>query len=1063
MKKHLTSLKKISVCLLLFACWQIAEAQVTTSSMSGRISSSTETLPGATVRATHLPSGTVYGAVTNMEGRFNLTGMRAGGPYRVEVSFVGFTTDVQEIPSLALGENFTHNVRLREGAVALGEVVVVGSSAFQANRTGAAQTISAAEISRLPSINSSVADALRLNPQIRTVRGMSFAGANNRYNSFLIDGAVNNDVFGLASSGMNAGQAGAQPISMDAVEQIQISIAPFDVRQGGFTGGSINVVTKSGTNTLSGSAYGHFTNHNLVGRWENRAGELSPKVGEQSHYRAGMTLGGPIMKDKLFFFANYERQNERYPNMSMLGAANSNIDPVEARRIFDRIKQLAPNYRGELLESFEEYTLSDKLGIKLDYNINSRHTATLRWNLVSAKTSNQTPNSTNLNTSDYMYEFQSKTNTFVAELQSRFSNNVSNEFRASYVRVRDERVPYKDPFPMITISGVLKPGATGTATLNIGNERSSMANRLDQDVISITNNLNWFRGNHTITFGTHNEFFKFTNLFIQDFYGTYNFANVTDFINGRIQQFRFQEVNADITGSPTWAPTFRAGQLGFYAQNRWDASEKLTLTLGLRMDIPLFFDSPIENPGFNAYSKSKGWSYKTNQKMSSAPMWSPRAGFRWTLDDESNFVLRGGVGVFTGRIPFVWLSNSFTNTGVHMNVYNTTNRTVLDQMTLILNPHGQGANASLISLGTPNQSINVFHPDFRFAQNLRANLGFDFNFAGINWVADAIYSKTLNDIFYQDLARELSGETLGQRHPNLSFDQRPLVRQVPGTLPYNQILALSNTSKGYSYNLSLQGTKNFDFGLEVMAAYSYTQAKDMNSGGSSVATSNFWNNFTSGDPNNPALGYSIFNYPHKVNVAAFYSREFIKGQKTTFGLIYQGSSGAPYSVIYNGDMMGVGSTQSALIWIPTDAQIDAMNFTPTTGATGQTAQQQRDNLKAWIARDPYMSKNRGKYFERNGANYPFEHKFDFHFAHKINLNIGGHTQSVELTFDILNVGNMLNPTWGRSYTTTWSQFPIVYAPATGNFQFLQGPEFNQNSIADFSSRWRAQIGFRIRF
>ena len=1053
---------------MLFVFGHSAYSQITTSSVSGRITDDRESLPGATVKATHVPSGTVYGTVTNAEGRYYLSGMRAGGPYDLEVSFVGYTTDYAERIALSLGENYTHNVSLKDASTTLGEVVITGQTRFQAGKTGAATSMNAVEINRVPSITSSVAEAIRLNPQV--VLGangaMSFAGTNNRYNSFQIDGAVSNDNFGLTASGVNGGQAGTQPISMEAIEQIQIAVAPFDVRQSGFTGGAVNAITKSGANTFSGSAFYHLTNQDLMGKYEMKNGETSSKLGKQSQYRAGATVGGPIVKNKLFFFANYEKQSNTFPNNSTLGAENSNIDATVAQNILNRVKELGAarnvTYNGSLPSSFEEYTNSDKAGFKLSWNINSKHQASVRWNMVAATQSNMTPTATNLNSSDYMYEFKSNANTFVAELQSRLSNSFSNEFRASYVRVRDSRNPYGSPFPMIVVNNVRKANATGAATVNIGNERSSVANRLDQDIWSFTDNLNWYKGNHTFTFGTHNEFFHFANLFIQDNYGTYYFNNPDDFFAGRINQYRFQQANVAVTGNPRWEAAFGAGQLGFYAQDRWNVAKNFDLTIGLRVDIPLFFDAPAENAPFNDYSAQKGWGYKTNQKLSSAPLWSPRAGFRWTLDDDNKYMFRGGVGIFTGRIPFVWLSNNFSNTGIQMATYNTT---ATSNLSLIIDPYGQDANVSQLAAGG-SQTINVFSSDFKFAQNLRANLGFDFNVAGINWTAEAIYSKILNDILYQNLARGANGRTVADAYPSLSYDKRPMLEAVTAGTPFSQVFALSNTSEGYSYNLSLQGTKKFDFGLDLTASYAYTQSKSMNSGTSSVAASNWDYNYTLGNPNQPELGFSAFNTPHKINVSAFYSVNFFNSQTTTFGLIYQGLSGAPYSIVYSGagNFNGDGSAANNLIWIPTDAQLNQMNFRATTTAT---ADEQRANLKAWIERDNYLSANRGKYFERYADNHPFEHHFDFHFAHRVNFNVGAQQHAVELTFDILNVGNMFSTKWGRVHSTPWSYSPIAYAGnnASGDaeFQFLQGANYDQFNYADFASRWRAQVGVRYTF
>lgn len=1026
--------------------------------MSGLVTDKEGAVIGATVVATHEPSGTTYGTITNENGRYSLDGMRAGGPYNVKISYVGYETTVFSAITLTLGETANVSANIKESSSQLDEVVVLGKSGVDASKTGAAASFNAQQISHIPSITHGIADVIRLNPQVSISNSgaMSFAGTNNRYNSFQIDGAMNNDVFGLTSNGSNGGQAGSQPVSMETIEQIQVNIAPFDVRQSGFTGGGINAITKSGTNTFHGSVYGFGNNQNLIGKkYTLMNGETSKKYDDQSEYQAGITLGGPIIKNKLFFFANYEKANKEYPNGYGAGEAASNIDGAEAQKILSKVKELASEqgvtYNGNL-NSSDVYTKSDKAGIKLDWNISPKHNASFRWSLVSAKQLNSVSSASNLNTSDYSYDFVSKTNSFVAELQSRFSQTLSNEFRASYVSVRDQRDPGA-PFPMISISNV------GSGTLNLGNERSSMANSLDQDILSFTDNLTLYKGNHTFTFGTHNEFYQFANLFIQDAYGTYYFNSVDDFYAGKINRFRFGQANVDITGDPLWKASFGAGQLGFYAQDKWHATEQLDVTFGVRMDIPLFFDTPAENAGFNEYAASKGWGYKTNQNLSSSPLFSPRLGLRWNADNSSNLVVRGGIGIFTGRIPFVWLSNNFSNTGIQLATYNTTSTS---NLSFILDPNKQAQNADKLA-ASGSQTINVFADDFKFAQNMRLNLGVDFQLGGIDWTAEAIYSKTLNDILYQNLAYDLSGKTLGESVPGLEFDQRPMFSRSTTGTDYAYIYALSNTSKGYSYNLSFKGEKKFDFGLDLMASYTFTRSKSLNSGTSSVAQSNWNYNYTKGNPNDPELGFSAFNTPHRINASAYYHKSYGKAWTTTVGLIYTGTSGAPYAIYYNGDVNGDSSNGNDLIFIPTDAQIDQMPFLATSA---YTEAQQKANMKSWIANDSYLSEHRGEYYERYAANEEFEHHFDFHLAQKFSFNVGSSVHSLEFSFDIINVGNMFNKEWGRYLSaggTATYYSPITYNSSSSKFQFLRDADYNMRSYSDYYSRWRGQLGLKYTF
>lgn len=497
--------KKLFILVTLFV--MIASsvfAQVTTSGISGLVTSDGESVIGATVTATHQPSGTVYRAVTNIDGRFTIQGMRVGGPYQVEISYIGNKPKVFNNVELRLGETEDLSCTLQADARELQEVVVTGNAGINGTKTGAAQSLNAQQINDMPTISHSIADVARLNPQLTTTNSgvMSFAGTNNRYNQLLIDGAANNDVFGLSSTGSNGGQAGTQPVSLETIEQIQVNVAPFDVRQSGFTGGSVNAITKSGTNQFHGSAYGYGYNQNLLGHHYQLAdgSGYAPKYNKEKDYNWGLTLGGPIIKDKLFFFANLEKNDKSYPNLYAYGSSQSQVDMTVADDIVSKLKNIAAkqgvNYPGAF-STEDIYTKSTKAGVKLDWNINESNKFTIRWSLVDAKQLNNGGGIRALNDNLYSYPFKSTTNSYIAELQSRISPSLSNEARASYVRVRDKR-DVGAPFPSITISGV------GGGTLNLGNERSSMANSLDQDIWTLEDNLTWYKGNHTLTFCTHN-------------------------------------------------------------------------------------------------------------------------------------------------------------------------------------------------------------------------------------------------------------------------------------------------------------------------------------------------------------------------------------------------------------------------------------------------------------------------------------------------------------------------------------------------------------------------------
>ena len=1076
---------------LLLAMTTTVMAQITTSGISGRVTSQGEDVIGATVTATHLPSGTIYRAVTNIDGRYTIQGMRVGGPYKIQVAYIGQKTKTFENVTLRLGETEDLSCSLQDDSKELQEVVVTGNAGINGTKTGAAQSISSKQISEMPSITHGIADVARLNPQLTTSSNgaMSFAGASNRYNSFMIDGAMNNDVFGLAAGGSNGGQAGTQPVSMETIEQIQVNVAPFDVRQSGFTGGSINAITKSGTNQFHGSVYGFGNNQSLIGHhypYSDGTG-YAPKYQKQEQYQWGVTLGGPIIKNKLFFFVNYENANKTYPNLNGYRQAGSRVNPDEADDVLQKVKDMAQrqglSYDGTFANP-DIYTKSNKLGAKIDWNINDFNKFSFRWSYVDAKQLNAVSSSSSLNDDHYYFPFTSKTNSFTAELQSRISPTISNEARVSYVRVRDKR-NVASAFPMISLQ------VTG-GSVNIGNERSSMANSLDQDIYTVEDNLTWYKGNHTFTFGTHNEFYKFANLFIEDANGSYNFTDkahfdkyYADFVAGTIdpnynyfRQYRYGVANVDVTGDPRWKTPFSAGQLGFYAQDKWNITPSFQLTYGLRMEIPLFFKTPTANEPFNTYAAQHNWNVRTNHKLSSTPLWSPRVGFRWDINKDRQFILRGGLGIFTGRIPYVWISNNFAKTGLQMQTYSVNSPKGLE---LILNPNGQEANAARLR-AAGSQEVNVFEDKFKFAQTLKANLGFDFHLLGIDWTAEAIYSKTLNDIYYKNLAVDKTGQTFAQV-TGYEWDNRPMYERTTTGSPFSYVYALYNTSKGYTTSLSLKGEKHFNFGLDFMASYTWTRSMSVNSGTSSVAGSNWKFNATYRDVNDPELSLSAYNVPHRLQASAYYHINYgaQKQWETTIGLIYQGRSGSPYVIEVYGDMNGDGANGNDLMWIPTDAQIDRMKFASGvkvnnskdiyplitkvlgSGFNGTlTEAQQRSLMKQWIADDSYMNHHRGEYFKRYADNLAFENHFDVHLAQKYSFKVAGQTNSLELSLDIINIGNLLNKDWGHTYGDEFGRYfsPFNYE-GNGVFKF-DGTHVARN-YDTYYSRWRGQLGLRYTF
>lgn len=1033
-------------------------AQVTTSSMSGKVTAQDEPIIGATIIAVHEASGTRYGAITNIDGRFTMQGMRAGGPYKVEVSYIGYQTAVFNKISLQLGETYQLNVELKESSELLDEVIVTGQAGVAASRTGAATSFSLKSIESVPTLSRSLTDITRLTPQatVNSNGAISFAGTNNRYNSFQIDGAMNNDVFGLTSNGTNGGAASVEPVSLETIEQIQVNIAPFDVRQSGFTGGGINAITKSGTNRFHGSAYFFGNNQALIGSTSGKMkeGQKREKLDKQNDYQWGVTIGGPIIKDKLFFFANYEKTDKSYPTAYNVGEGSA-FTTEETQQVLDILKEKTGGKYSANFDAQDVYTHSDKASAKIDWNINDRNKFTARYSFVGAQRYNFPRSEFGLNASDVAFIFANKTHSFTAELNSRIGDTMNNEARFSYVRVRDNREPQGDLFPAITVK-------KGAASMLLGTEYSSGANRLNQDIFTLSDNFSVLVGNHSFVFGTHNEMYQFENLFIQNLTGAYTFGSIQDLKDGKVSNYYYGRSKLDVTGRDDWAPSFGAMQLGFYAQDTWNVTDRFSLNYGVRMDIPIFLDTPTRNDDFNGLDIAKEYGVRTDRRLSSAPLWSPRMGFRWKLTDDSKVLLRGGLGVFTGRIPFVWLSNSFSNSGMEFEKYSLTATDITnlgEDFYFNVDPKTQGDMLQKATAGTTE--VDIFAKDFKFAQNLRANLALEYTLPGdVRMTLEGIYSKTLNDIYYRNLNYEQDGDaTVGSKYPSLSFDNRPMFKKLNSG--YTEFMMLDNTSKGYTWNMSLKLEKSFRFGLDVMAAYTYGESKSINSAGSSVAYSNWRFNETIGNPNAPELTVSDYSIPHRIVASVSYGKEYAKYFKSTVSLIYTGQSGAPYNVTYYGDLNGDGSNGNDLIFIPTDEQIDAMPF---AAAGDLTADQQKANLKDYLATAQYLKDHRGEYYERNSDRMSFEHHFDFRFLQDFRFKVGKDMHTLQFSVDIMNVGNLLNREWGlESYMSSNSYSPISFNTKYSNFQYKEKAGYDPFGVSNLSSRFRCQLGLRYIF
>ena len=1061
-------MKNLSVFVLFLFCLTFTlNGQVTTSGISGKVTAEGELLIGATVQAVHEPSGTTYGTVTNADGRYSLQGMRIGGPYTVEVSYVGFQKAVYKNITLQLGETYLLDVKLTE-SLSLDEVVVTASKAalFNSQKTGAAQNFNQSQIQATPSVSRSIFDVTKMNPLgVNTASGMSFAGSSNKYNSFQIDGITNNDVFGLSSSGTNGGQAGANPISLEAIEEIQVVIAPYDVRQGGFTGGGINAITKSGTNTFHGSAYWYYNNENFYGKTPGKDAKERKKLGDQSSATYGFTLGGPIVKDKLFFFANYERVKETYPSSNNIGSTESNLDVKEVDQIVNKISQLTGGYNAGGYGPQDIDTYSNKILTRLDWNINEQNKFTVRYSFLDGRKMVFSNSVSSAKLNDNGYFMNNKTHSLVSELNTQFTPSWSNEFRFGWTNVRDYRDPIGQPLPNITINNLINNGdPTKKSSLELGTERNSAANALDQDIFTLEDNLIWNKGNHTITLGTHNEFFHMKNLYITNIYGSYVYNSLDDFLTvGTANEvlpnsYEYSYSNEKITGTDRWAPVFGAAQLGFYAQDEWKVTNRFSMTYGLRLDIPLLFDKPRANEVFNSSTVATSMGLATDQMPTTKVLWSPRVGFRWSLNEDRTTLLRGGAGIFTGRVPFVWISNSFGNAGVEMvrTAYSSSLGNYPSDFKFNIDPNKQykDPNAKV-----PTSEVDVMAKNFRFPSVFRANLAVEQMLPfGIRGTLEGLYSKTLNNILYENINYQWKGETL-----NNGGDDRPVYEKQDNH--FTQVMLLKNTSKGYTFNITTKLEKSFDFGLNAMIAYTYGQAKSLNDGNSSQAYSGWKYNATYYGDMNPELTWSMFDVRNRVIGSVSYRKEYAKHFATTVSLFYNGQTGGRYSLLDYTDLNKDGY-RNDLMYVPTDAELEKMVFTDIHSNNNTvTAAEQKDALIKWIEGNGELRKSKGTHIKRNQMTLPFEHHFDFHFAQDFFVDIAGQRNTIQLNFDIINVGNLLNKKWGMYYQTNsgYDLTPLTTKIGTNGatYQFYDPGEMYTNT--NITSRWHAQVGLKYIF
>ncbi|MFC1549880.1 carboxypeptidase regulatory-like domain-containing protein [Candidatus Neomarinimicrobiota bacterium] len=1055
---------------------------VTTASLRGLVvNEDGDFLSGANVVAIHVPTGSEYGTAVRDGGLFDLPNLKVGGPYSVTVSFVGYQDRVEDDVFANLGQTTRLDFTLIEEAIEMMPVEVVAErdEVMNSDRTGAATFVAAEAVAQMPSIKRSTRDLTRLDP--RSDGNFSFGGKNWLYNNISLDGSYFNNSFGLDDPAPG-GQANAEPVPFDAVEQVQISIAPFDVREGGFTGAGINTVTKSGTNQLKGSFYNFTRTESFIGN--TVGGEEVIANPDLFFNQFGATLSGPIIPDKLFFFANGEIERREDPGSNFVANSGGSVDFGESRvsaatmdMISDRMREVY-NYETGAYDGFIHETSNKKFILKLDWNISSNHKATLRYNYLDAQrdlpphgfvlsynNTGRGPNVTSLPFENSGYTINNELHSIAAEVNSIFGSKAANRFFFSYNRFRDFRQPFSEDFPTIEI------GEEGVTYTTIGHEPFSVHNILDQDVFQVTNNFSYFYNKHVITAGMNYEHFKFFNSFnifrhglfgFDTWPGGTTFNSIDDFM-AATDPANPQDFRADIATGPFKGEEIEVGQFSVYAQDEYPVNNNLNLIYGVRVDVPIYFTEPVDNP----FSTSITWLDENDDPetvdQAKLPdrqlLFSPRIGFNWDIHGDRSMQVRGGTGIFTGRLPFVWIGNVISNPGTNPNLYPGEGISEGANET----DSGEGRDTPGKSVLQQSFDLNGIVDDFKWPQVWTTNFAVD------HWLPwdilgtfEMVYGKDLNAIYMRNADLDKPERTLQDGRPYFGgAGNNELFELYPGEGAGTYVI--DNTDEGYNLTLTAQLRKQHDFGLTTSLAYTYMQAKN-NLKSTEIASVLWTSQPVQGDPNKPNISWSEFGNPHRIIGSALYRHSWNDKMATSVGMfmeVAQGnryiySGGNRYSFIYSGDVNGDGVGGNDLIYIPKDRN-DIVLADPGDWAA----------LDAFIKQDDYLSEHRGEIADRSGAINPWYSNIDLRVLQDYTIDLGGAPRTVQLSLDILNLANLLNSNWGvRKIANPAATSPLALAGWTNDgepiLDFTGPSETYVDDPGEFS-RWRVQVGLRVMF
>jgi hypothetical protein len=1079
----------------LFACVALmagsAWAQgLTSGAMGGRVvDAQQQPVAGASVIAIHVPSGTTYEATTRADGRFTIPGMRVGGPYSVTVAPAvggasGFEPQTQDEILVNLGVATDLDFVVRSIAVEVTVLAEKSDAVFSSERTGAATAISREALATLPTITGRLENITRLTPQ--QGGNMSFAGQDNRMNNITVDGAAFNNSFGLRTTPGET--SGVAPISLQAIEQVQVTIAPFDVRQGNFVGAGVNTVTRSGTNEIRGSFYHQVRDNDLVG---TEAGDATVNPGTFQYRNTGGFAGGPVVKNKVFFFGNYEDESLETPGTtfrannggeavggSVTRVLKSDLDQLSAYLTSNFDYDTGPYQDYPFLVPAKrflgrgDFNLNQKNKVMFRYQHLDSSSDTLMSNSSSLGLGNRRTNTNALNFQRSNYSILENIRTTSGEWNAVIGNSMANSFLATFSKHDESRGDVGELFPMVDILNA--PG--GTVYTSFGSEPFTPNNELRYQSFVVKNDFTKYTAKHTLTFGGSFERYESENIFFPGKQSVYVYNSLEDFYtdaNGYLANpnrtsspvtlRRFQVRWSNIPGQEKPIQPLEVGYTSAYAQDNWRVRSNLTINAGLRVDVASFGNTGYENPNADALTfrdeTGAGAAYSTAALPEASPLWSPRVGFNWDVSGGRTTQVRGGTGVFTGKPAFVWISNQIGNTGVLTGFASADNTT-----TRPFNPNPDAYKPATVT-GDPASSyeLALTDSDFKFPQTWRTNIAVDQRLPG-GWsgTAEFMYNRDLNGLYY------INANLPGAQAAFAGVDSRPRYSVNRIHSHVSNAVVLKNQNVGRSWNFAGSAERALREGLWVKAAYSYGESKNTIDPGS-IAFGSWNNNPHPGDPNNPPLAYSNYSPGHRIFVAASYRKEYFRFGGTTISMFWEAFTGGNGSYVYATDLNGDGGTSNDLIFIP--RTIDEMNFVTFT-ASGRTftAAEQATAWEAYIQQDAYLREHRGQYAEREAVFLPIVKRVDLSVQQDLFRSLAGRRHAFQFRVDVLNLANLLNSDWGVGERLVHNQ-PLTNAAADAagrvsyRLRVINGELMNRTfePTADLGDVYRLQFSLRYSF